>query len=124
MDDEFVPKKVEKNEEIKEEVNEQLQEEKVEEKEEDNYDKKRNVGSIISKVIWGLITLIVIAEIGLGVINTQKINDGKKPLWCIEYKTEKTNNKEETTCHLGLYVIVKTKEGQKTETSLKPFFLR
>ena len=38
--------------------------------------------------------------------------------------SEKVNNKEETTCHLGLYVIVKTNEGNKKETSLKPFFLK
>ncbi len=132
MEEEFVPKKLdsEKKEEIKEEVQNEVKEEVHEVikeepvKEIKNDDKKEKVKSIISRTIWGLITLIVIGEIILGVLNTQKMNEDKEPIWCFEYKTEKVNNKEETTCHLGLYVIVKTNEGNKKETSLKPFFLK
>ena len=113
MEEEFVPKKLDEKEA---EVNE----ERKSEPEIKSTNKKRSVGRIISQFIWILLGIIIIAEVGLGILNMQKINDDQEPFWCIKY--DKSNN--ETTCHLGLYVIVKTKEGNKTETSLKPFFLK
>ncbi len=115
MEEEFVPKKLDEKKEEGE-----VKEEVKKEPEIKNDKEKRSVWRIISQFIWILMGIIIIAEVGLGILNMQKINDDQEPFWCIKYN--KSSN--ETTCHLGLYVIVKTKEGNKTETSLKPFFLK
>ena len=60
----------------------------------------------------------------MGVLNMQRINEDKEPIWCFSKTEEQTNNKVEKKCNLGLYVIVKTQEGNEVKTSLKPFFLK
>ena len=116
MEEEIVPKK--KTEEVKE-VKQEIQEDFS-----DVDSKKGRVWGVISRIVWTLITIFVIFEVVMGLLNMQRINDDKEPLWCFNKTEEKTKNKTEKTCHLGLYVIVKTKEGTETKTALKPFFLK
>ena len=54
----------------------------------------------------------------------QRLNEDKEPIWYINKKEEVTKFKSETTYNLGLYRIVKTKEGTEKRTELKPFFLK
>ena len=88
---------------------------------------KRKIKSII-RFIFRLICLIVflfiLFETIMGIFDMQRLNDDKEPIWYIDSKTEKTENKEQTTYNLGLYVITKTKEGNKIKIVLKPFFLQ
>ena len=126
MEEEMIPKKKEEAEEIKEEVqnvvSEEVKKEEVNEYHETK--KKGKIGSIISRIIWTIITLFLIFEVVMGILNMQKINEDKEPIWCFNKTEEKTNNKVEKKCNLGLYVIVKTKEGNEVKTALKPFFLK
>ena len=114
--------RVKTEEEIRQEVRQELQEEQ--EKKELNGKKKRSIVRIISSIIFILLFLFILFETIIGIIDMQKINDNKEPIWYINSKTEKSNGKTETIYNLGLYVIVKTNEGNKSETVLKPFFLK
>lgn len=123
MEEEFEPKR--KIDEEKEEIKNEVKEEKIEEvSETKDSDKKGMVGRIISRIIWIIIFIVVAFEVVMGILNMQRINDDKEPIWCFSNETKKENNKTETTCNLGLYVIVKTKEGGETRTTLKPFFIK
>ena len=123
MEEEFVPKKKEEtNEEVKKEPEVKPQKQEFEDLYEE--EKKGKIGRIISRIFGKLVFLFVLFEAIIGVINMQKINDDEKPVWCFKEKTEKTGSKTETTCDLGLYVIVKTVENGKKTTVLKPFFLK
>lgn len=114
--------KVKTEEEIRQEVKQELQEEQ--EKKELNGKKKRSVVRVISSIIFTLLFLFILFETIMGILDMQKINENKEPIWYINSKTEKSNGKTETIYDLGLYVIVKTNEGNKTKTMLKPFFLK
>ena len=146
MDEEFEPKKVEKDNEVKkteEEIKEEakkefekeheikeqakkelLEEQKREElKEYKKEKKKRSVGRIISRIIWTLIFLFVLFEVVIGLLDMQRLNDDKEPIWYFSSSEKKEKNKTETRYNLGLYVIVKSVEGKEKKISLKPFFL-
>ena len=109
-------------EEVKKELVEEQKNEELKEK--NNSNKKRSVGRIISRIIWAIIIIVVLFETVIGILDMQRLNDDKEPIWYISTKTEKTKNGSETTYNLGLYVIVKTIEGKETKTTLKPFFLK
>ena len=85
--------------------------------------KKKNTKRIIFNVIMTIFFLIIIVESIVGIINMQRLNDDKKPIWYINKEYEKTELKEETTYNLGLYKIVKTETSKKTKIALKPFFM-
>lgn len=86
--------------------------------------KKKQVGKIIYNVIVTIFFLIVVFEAAIGIVNMQRINDEKKPVWYISKSEEKTDKKEETTYNLGLYKIVKTETSKRTKIALKPFFMK
>lgn len=130
MEEEFEPiRKTE--EEIKEEKANKKEEEITKEKDNNvvnepkaSSNDNKKARRIISRILWALFFLFILFEAVMGILNMQKINENKKPIWCFSTSKETTKDKTEETCHLGLYVIVKTKDGNETRTSLKPFFLR
>lgn len=139
MEEEFVPKKkteeeikeeakkeFEKEAEIKEQAKKELLEEQKREelKEYNSTKRKRSVGKIISRIIWGLVFLFILFETVIGILDMNRLNNDKEPVWYFSKKTEKTKNKTETTYNLGLYVIVKSTEGREKKIMLKPFFLK
>ena len=86
--------------------------------------KKKKVGKIIYNVVVTILFLIVLFEAIIGIINMQRLNDDKKPIWYMSKTEEKTDKKEETVYNLGLYKIVKTETTKQTKIALKPFFLK
>ena len=85
--------------------------------------KKKKVGRIILNIIlWGFF-LVVILEAAVGIINMQRINDEKEPIWYLDKNVTKTSKEEKTVYNLGLYKIVKLDNAKQTKTSLKPFFV-
>lgn len=86
--------------------------------------KKENIRSLIYRIIFGVIFLFVLFETVIGVLDMQRLNDDKKPVWYIDEKVENKDNKEITTYNLGLYVIIKTKQEDGIKIVLKPFFLK
>ena len=89
---------------------------------------KKNIGKNIFKFIYNtlitLITILLIFEAIIGLINMQKINEDEEPVWYLNKTEDKTLEKIEIKYNLGLYKIVKTTEKGKMSTSLKPFFLK
>ena len=84
---------------------------------------KKSVGRIIVDILVWILFAIIIAEAAVGIINMQRINDEKKPVWYLNKKEVVTENKKEITYNLGLYKIVKTDTAKETKTTLKPFFM-
>ena len=84
---------------------------------------KKSVGRIIVDILVWILFAIIIAEAAVGIINMQRINDEKKPVWYLNKKEVVTENKKEVTYNLGLYKIVKTDTAKETKTTLKPFFM-
>ena len=123
---EEVKKEIEKETEIKEQAKKELLDEQKREelKEYKSTARKRSVGKIISRIIWTVLFLFILFETVIGILDMNRINEDKEPIWCFSKETNKEKNKEEKICNLGLYVIVKTKEGNEIKTTLKPFFLK
>lgn len=90
--------------------------------------KGKKVVNGIVKVIYNIavtiITLFLIFEVAIGVINMNKINNEEEPVWYLDKTEEETTEKKEIKYNLGLYKIVKTIEEGKMQTTLKPFFLK
>jgi len=112
----------------KEIINEASNDEKVNNQEEIKKEikerrKKRKIGRIIGNIVITVLFLIIIFEAAIGIINMQRINDEKDPVWYLSTNTVETDLKTETTYNLGLYKIVKTDTSKKTTISLKPFFM-
>lgn len=93
---------------------------------EDSKGKKiiKTIGKIIFRIVYVVVGLFIIFEAVIGILNMQRLNEDKEPIWYINKKEEVTKFKSETTYNLGLYRIVKTKEGTEKRTELKPFFLK
>ena len=119
-------KEFEKEAEIKEQAKKELLDEQKREelKEYKSTARKRSVGRTIARIIWILVFLFILFETVIGILDMSRLNDDKEPVWYFSSKTEKVDNKTETTYNLGLYVIVKTTEGKDKKIMLKPFFLK
>ncbi len=113
------------NEQIKEEVlNEEELENEIEIKRGlKERRKKRKIGKIIGNTIFAILMLIVVFEAAVGVINMQRINDEKEPVWYISQQENNTDKKQQTIYNLGLYKIVKTETSKKVTITLRPFFI-
>ena len=89
---------------------------------------KRSIVKSIFRFIYNtiitLITLLVIFEAVIGLINMQKINNEEEPVWYLNKKEIQTEEKKEIKYNLGLYNIAKTEEKGKMNIVLKPFFLK
>ena len=88
---------------------------------------KKIIGGIV-KVIYNIaitiITLFILFEVIIGVVNMNKISNDEEPVWYLDKTEEETLEKKETKYNLGLYKIVKTIEAGKMKTILKPFFIK
>lgn len=82
----------------------------------------------IVKIIWNivltLIFLFVAFETIMGVLNMQRLNEDKDPVWYIDSKVEENDGKKETKYNMGLYTIEKVEDNKETKIMLKPFFLK
>ena len=144
MGEEFEPiKKVDakENEEIEKEIDKEIEpfERSIKEPKEEfdmpnepaqngiPVEKKKTGNKIlrfISRILYLLIILFVIFEVVIGILNMQRLNNDKEPIWYFSSTQEETKTKKEIRYHLGLYVIVKTTEGGETRLVLRPFFLQ
>ena len=84
----------------------------------------KTIGRIIFRIIYIALGLFLIFEAVIGIMNMEKLNNDEEPIWYISSKEENTKFKSETIYNLGLYRIVKTKEGTEKRVELKPFFLK
>ena len=84
----------------------------------------KGIGKVIYNIIVTIITIVALFEVIIGVVNMNKISNDEEPVWYFSSKEENTKFKSETTYNLGLYTIVKTKEGTEKRITLKPFFLK
>ena len=84
----------------------------------------KTIGRIIFRIIYIALGLFLIFEAVIGIMNMEKLNKDEEPIWYINSKEENTKFKSETIYNLGLYRIVKTKEGTEKRVELKPFFLK
>ena len=85
--------------------------------------KKRKLGKILGNIIMSVLFLFIVFEAAIGIVNMQRINDEKDPVWYLSTNTTETELKTETTYNLGLYKIVKTDTSKKTTIALRPFFM-
>lgn len=109
---------------IKQELDkEELETQKVIREEIKEKRKKRKIGKIIGNIIMTIAFLLIVFEAAIGIINMQRINEEKEPIWYLSTKKEETELKTEITYNLGLYKIVKTDTSKKTTTALRPFFM-
>ena len=114
---------MEENNEIKEEIKVEAKEETQEDKEAKKR-KARKVRKIIYNIVVTILFLVIIAEAAIGIVNMQRLNDDKEPVWYMSKKYEETSLKKETTYNLGLYKIIKTDTSKRTKIALKPFFMK
>ena len=82
------------------------------------------IGKVLSRLIYTALGLFLLFEAVIGVLNMQRLNEDKEPIWYFNSTTEESKNKSETKYNLGLYVIIKTVEGTEKRVTLKPFFLK
>ena len=95
---------------------------------EEKESKGKKVVKVIAKVIYNIaitiITLFILFEVIIGIVNMNKISNDEEPVWYLDKVEEETLEKKETKYDLGLYKIVKTIEAGKMKTILKPFFIK
>ena len=115
-------KKRKTEEEIRREVREEIQKEN--EIKEIKANTKRSIIAIFLRIIFVLILICFIVLTALGVLNMNKMSEDKEPVWCFKQETKNENGKKEKICDLGLYVVIRSIQGNETQTSLKPFFLK
>lgn len=84
----------------------------------------KGIFKVIYRIITISITLLIIFEVAIGIINMNKINNEEEPVWYLDKKEERTLEKIEIKYNLGLYKIVKTMEKGKMKIVLKPFFIK
>ena len=82
------------------------------------------IGKVVFRIIYIVVALFLVFEAVIGVVNMDRLNRDEEPVWYLSSKEENTKFKSETTYNLGLYRIVKTKEGLEKRITLKPFFLK
>ena len=107
---------------LKKELKEEIKKEEIAEYE--GKRKKRRVFRTITNIILIAAFLFILFETVMGILDMQRINEDKDPIWYIDSKTEVTEKKEVTTYNLGLYKIVRTDDSKATKITLKPFFLK
>lgn len=124
---------VETNETNVNNQNEVKEEVKIESNEENNdniqknEEKDKRIMKKVIRIIWNIVMWVIIIVIAfetvMGFLNMQRINEDKEPIWYIDTKIEKTDNKKETIYNMGLYEIKKIEENTGKRVVLKPFFI-
>ena len=112
----------EKEAEIKEQAKKELVEQQKQE--EMKQSKKRGVFRFIYRFIITILIIFVIFETVMGLLNMNRLNDDKEPLWYINSKVTEDDGKKITTYNLGLYVIKKEEDNAGKKIVLRPFFLK
>ena len=112
--------------EIKNQARKELEEEQKREelKEYKSSKRKRKLGKFIWRIIETIICLFILFETIMGVLDMQRLNEDKEPVWYLDTKVETVEGKQETTYNLGLYVIKKVIDDKEKRISLKPFFIK
>ena len=92
--------------------------------EEDNT--KKNTRKVI-RAIWSitltLMFLFILFETVMGILNMQRLNDDKEPIWYIKTEAKTKGNEKKTIYDIGLYDIVKVEDNNGKKVLLKPFFI-
>ena len=57
--------------------------------------RKRSIFSIFFNLLGLIIILVLLAELVIGFINMQKLNNGEEPVWCLEKKLKKKKIKQQ-----------------------------
>ena len=83
----------------------------------------RRIGRIITSILFSILILVVIFEAAIGIINMQRINDEKEPVWYLSTEKKDNDLKNETIYNLGLYKIIRTETSKKITVTLRPFFI-
>lgn len=118
-------------EQIRDEVKQEIErEEEIRQEVKDEYEKKdnakRNARKVV-RIIWSicmvLVFLFVVFEIAMGILNMQRMNEEKDPLWYFTTDVKKEDSKKITSYNMGLYDIVKTEDLTGTRVMLRPFFI-
>lgn len=74
--------------------------------------------------VLALIFLFVLFETVMGLLNMQRLNEDKDPLWYINSSTEAIDDKTITKYDLGLYIIHKEESSSEKKLFLTPFFIK
>ena len=101
------------------------------EKEEQPVEETDNAKKTIKKflrIVWNitltLFFLVVLFETVMGILNMQRLNDDKDPIWYIKTEVKTAENKKHTSYDIGLYDIIKIEENGTKKVVLKPFFIK
>ena len=123
---------VKSEEQIREEVKAEIQKEEqikadVKKEMEDQQDNAKKTSKKAIKLIWNIVITLVFIFVAfeaiMGVLNMQRLNEDKEPVWYIDTKIESKDGVKETKYNMGLYVIVKTESNKEKKINLKPFFI-
>lgn len=121
---------MEENNKTEEQIREEAKKEFMEQQQQEELEKlkgkkrRKKVFNFIYKTIATLLVLFILFETVMGILNMNRLNDDKEPLWYIDKKIENVDNKKETTYNIGLYVIKKVEDNQEKKIMLKPFFIQ
>ena len=116
--------------EAENEIKEQAKKEAIEEIKQEEISKhnskerKKGVLRFIYNTIITLLILFIIFETVIGILDMQRINDDKEPIWYFDSKEEILEDGKSTTYNLGLYVIEKIEKNSEKKVELKPFFMK
>lgn len=123
---EEVRAELQREEEIKQQARKELEEEQKKE-EMKKYNSQNRVRKILRFFYNGIVTLLilfVLFETIMGILDMQRLNEEKEPLWYLDVKEEQKENQKITKYNLGLYVIRKVQDDKGIKIVLKPFFLK
>ena len=115
-------KDVEMKDQVRKEVQEEIRQEEI--KKQESKSRKKGVLRFIYNGVITLLIIFVVFETVMGLLDMQRLNDDKEPIWYIDSKVEELEDGKETTYNLGLYVIEKTESSAEKKVILKPFFMK
>ena len=116
---EEVRAEMEKEAQLKDEVRKEMEAQKASDKH-----TVKKVVRIIWNIVLTLAFIFIAFETIMGVLNMQRLNEDKDPVWYIDSKVEEKDGKKETTYNMGLYTIEKVEDDKETKLMLKPFFIK
>lgn len=116
-------------EEIREEVRKEIEREnELKEQEEIQKDKVKKTSKKVARIIWSLAMTLVFVYVVfvtiMGILNMQRLNEDKTPMWYFSTKVVEKDGKKDTYYNFGLYDIVKTEDASGSKAMIKPFFIK
>ena len=85
--------------------------------------KARKFGRTIWTIFVTAIFLAIAFFTVMGILDMQRLNEDKEPLWYIDQTTEEIEGGMRTKYNVGLYVINKDVTSTEKTIILKPFFI-